>query len=92
MVRSQSPIHRDNNRILVFKSCRINSVVRNSLTRTGGKCEPATGNEVCQFVYVDVVVCPMDLCGAVATGKELAYVCRDRGYPGSCALKALPNG
>jgi hypothetical protein len=34
----------------------------------------------------------MDLCVAVATGKVLAYVCGDRGYPSSCALEALPNG
>jgi hypothetical protein len=48
-VSAATSVLRCDNRFLVFKkSCRINSVVRNSSTRTGGKCEPATGNnEVC---------------------------------------------
>jgi hypothetical protein len=46
---------------------------------------------VCQFVYV-IVRYPKDLGCVVGDAWEvLANVRGNRGYPGSCALKALPN-
>jgi hypothetical protein len=47
---------------------------------------------VCQFVYVIVVRYPMDLGCVVGDAWEvLANIRGNLGYPGLCALEALPN-
>jgi hypothetical protein len=84
----------NNNNGILFQVMSPLFQYRKGSTWTGGKCDSATGSEVCQFVYGYMIVSwyPMVLGGAVGGAREiLANVVGKRGQPGSCALEALPN-
>jgi hypothetical protein len=72
-----------------FKSPAASFPIGKSPTRTGGNFDPATYVEICQFETC-LLFDPIDLSGAVATRRESADVCGERGDRCSRVLGALP--